>query len=300
MIRWITITVCVGLLCVVCISAQPRKLKIHVSVDMEGIAGVVTGEQLGPSGFEYGRFREFMTQEANTAIQAAFDAGATEIVVADSHGNMQNLLIEKLPKNVTVVRGSGPRPLGMMQGIDDTFDAAMFIGYHSATTNPAGVRAHTISSASLADVRINGRSMPEAGLNAAVAGHYNVPVIMISGDDAVVTEAQQLLGPIEGAVVKWAYGFHAARTLTPEAANEVIRESVRRAVSRHSEFRPYKPGSPIQLEVRFKNYRPAEVLSLLPSVERVDAHAVRYAPKDMLEMARFMSFVTNYTIGLEP
>jgi D-amino peptidase len=213
-------------------------MKIHISVDMEGIAGVVTGDQLSPSGFEYGRFREFMTAEANTAIQAAFEAGATDIVVADSHGNMQNLLVEKLPKNVTLVRGSGPRPLGMMQGIDDSFDAAMFIGYHASTTNTAGVRAHTISSASLTDVRVNGRSMPEAGLNAAVAGHFNVPVIMISGDDAIVAEAQGLLGNIEGAVVKWAYGFHAARTLTPEAANEVIRDKVRRAVARRAEFKP--------------------------------------------------------------
>lgn len=275
-------------------------MKIHISVDMEGIAGVVTGDQLSPAGFEYSRFRDFMTQEANTAIQAAFEAGATEIVVADSHGNMQNLLVEKLPRSVTLVRGNGPRPLGMMQGIDETFDAAIFIGYHASTTNTEGVRAHTISSASLTDVRINGRSMPEAGLNAAVAGHFNVPVIMISGDDAIVEEAQGLLGNIEGAVVKWAYGFHAARTLTPEAANEIIRDKVKRAIARRSEFRPYRPASPFQLEVRFKNYRPAEVLALLPFIERVDAHAVRFMPKDMLEAARFMSFVTGYAVNLEP
>jgi D-amino peptidase len=297
--RWIGASVGISLLGVAWLSAQPR-LKIHISVDMEGIAGVVTGEQLSPAGFEYARFREFMTAEANTAIQAALAAGATDIVVADAHGNMQNLLVEKLPKNVTLVRGNGPRPLGMMQGIDGTFDAAMFIGYHASTTNAAGVRAHTISSASLTDVRLNGRSMPEAGLNAAVAGHFNVPVVMISGDDAIVAEAQQLLGNIEGAVVKWAYGFHAARTLTPEAANQVIADAVRRALARRAEFKPYKPASPMQLEVRFKNYRPAEVLALLPFIERADAHAVRYRPKDALEMAHFMSFVTNYAITLEP
>ena len=192
------------------VSAQAKKLKIYISADMEGVVGVVTGDQLGPTGFEYQRFREFMTQEVNAAIDAAFAGGATEIVVADSHGNGENLLIEKLPKNITLVR-SWPRPLGMMQGIDDTFAGAIFIGYHASTTNPEGVRAHTLSSANLADVRLNGISVPEGGINAMVAGHFNVPVIMVSGDDAAVKEVTALLGDIEGAVVKWNYGFHSAR-----------------------------------------------------------------------------------------
>jgi D-amino peptidase len=194
-------------------NAQP-KLKIYISADMEGVVGVVTSDQLGPEGFEYQRFREFMTAEVNAAIEAAFAVGATEILVSDSHGNGENLLIEKLPKNVQVVR-SWPRPLMMMQGIDETFDGAIFIGYHSSTTNPEGVRAHTMSSANLADVRLNGISMPEAGINAAIAGHFNVPIIMISGDDAVVKEVTNLLGNLESATVKWAYGFHSAKTMTP-------------------------------------------------------------------------------------
>jgi len=181
-------------------NAQP-KLKLYISADMEGITGVVTDEQLGPAGFEYQRFREFMTAEVNAAIEAAFAAGATEILVSDSHGNGQNLLIEKLPKNVQIVR-SWPRPLMMMQGIDETFDGVICIGYHSSTTNPEGVRAHTMSSANLADVRLNGISMPEAGINAAIAGYFNVPIIMISGDDAVAKEVTTLLGNIEAAIVK--------------------------------------------------------------------------------------------------
>src|SRR5262245_47396140 len=183
--------------------AQNRPMKIYISADMEGIVGVVTNEQLGPQGFEYARFREFITQEVNAAIQGAFDAGASEVVVSDSHGNGQNLLIEKLPKDVLLIR-AWPRPLMMMQGIDETFAGAIFIGYHTATTNPQGVRAHTISSARLADVRLNGKSVSEAGLNAAIAGHFNVPVIMVSGDDVVVKETQALLGDIEGAIVKYA------------------------------------------------------------------------------------------------
>jgi D-amino peptidase len=277
---------------------QP-KLKIYISADMEGVAGAVTGEQLGPSGFEYQRFREFMTQEVNTAVEAAFEAGATEILVSDSHGNGQNLLIEKLPKNVTIVR-SWPRPLMMMQGIDETFDGVIFLGYHTSTTNSEGVRAHTISSANFADIRLNGISMPEAGLNAAIAGHFNVPVIMISGDDAIVKEATVLLGNIESAVVKWAYGFHSAKTLTPEAAYDLIREKVKKAIGRIKELKPYKLKTPIQLEVRFKNYRPAEVLSYLSIIERTDAHSIKFVGKDMIEVSKFLEFILTYEPSLAP
>jgi D-amino peptidase len=278
---------------------QNKKMKIYISADMEGIAGVVTSEQLSPAGFEYARFREFMTLEVLAAVEAAFEAGATEVLVSDSHGNGQNLLIEKFPKGVQIVR-SWPRPLMMMQGIDETFDGAIFIGYHSGTTNPEGVRAHTISSARLADVRLNGTSVPEAGVNAAIAGHFGVPVIMVSGDDAAVKEVQTLLGDVEGAVVKWAYGFHSARTMTPEAARDLIREKVRRAVGRIRDFKPYRVKAPVTLDVRFKNYRPSEVLAYLSTVERTDAHSVRFVGRDIVEVSKFLEFITTYEPGLEP
>ena len=280
------------------VSAQ-TKLKVYISSDMEGVAGVVTNEQLGPQGFEYERFRGFMTNEVLAAIEGAKAAGATEILVSDSHGNGQNLLIERFPKDVQIVR-SWPRPLAMMQGIDATFDAVLFVGYHSSTVSTEGVRAHTMSSATLADVRLNGVSVPEAGLNAAIAGHYGVPVAMISGDDAAVKEAQALLGPIEGAVVKWNYGFHSARTLTPEESCDRIRAAATKALGRRSEVKPYVLKTPITLEMRFKNYRPSEVLSYLPIVERIDAHAIRFRGKDMIETIRFLEFVENYEPGLSP
>lgn len=287
------------LCCTLMTAAQGRKLKIYISADMEGVVGVVSGEQLSPAGFEYNRFREFMTGEVNAAIEAARMAGATEIVVSDSHGNGQNLLIEKLPNDVTLVR-SWPRPLMMMQGIDETFDGAIFIGYHSGTTNSQGVRAHTISSVRLADVRLNATSMPEAGINAAIAGHFNVPVIMISGDDAAVAEAQALIGGIEGAVVKWNYGFHSARTMMPEAAYVLIREKVKRAIARIKDFKPYQLKTPVQLDVRFKNYRPAEVLSYLSIVERTDSHSIRFIGKDIIEVSKFLEFISTYEPALEP
>ena len=274
-------------------------LKIYISADMEGVVGVVTGDQLGPSGFEYQRFREFMTQEVNVVIEAAFEAGATEVVVGDSHGNGENLLIERLPDNVTVVR-SWPRPLGMMQGIDASFDGAIFLGYHTSTTNTRGVRAHTLSSARLTAVRINGIPMAEASSNAAIAGHFDVPILMVSGDDAIIEETHALLGDVEGAVVKWALGFHSAKTLTPEAAYAVLREKTKAALGRIQDFQPYRLETPLQLEVSFKNYRPVEVLGYLPIVERLDAHTIRFVAEDMVQVSQFLTFILNYSADLSP
>lgn len=273
--------------------------KIYISADMEGLAGVVTDEQLGPDGFEYERFRRFMTEEVLAAIDGARAAGAGEILVSDSHGNGQNLLIEMLPDDIEVVR-SWPRPLVMMEGIDETFDGVIFIGYHAGTTNPDGVRAHTMSSALVADVRINDVSVPEAGINAAIAGHFGVPVIMMSGDDAIAREAQAIIGDIETAVVKQAISFHAARTMTPAAAKRLIRETAERAVQRIGEFRPYTPAMPINAEVRFKNYQPSQLLALLPMFERPDAHAVRFVGADMLEVSRILHFILDYSAAIEP
>ncbi len=281
-------------------SAQETEaLKVYISADMEGIAGVVTSEQLGPGGFEYERFRGFMTAEVNACIEAARDAGATEILVSDSHGNGQNLLIEKLPDDVMVVR-SWPREHGMMAGIDESFDAVIFIGYHSSTENKRGVRAHTMSSANVTGLRINGTSMSEGSMNAAIAGQFGVPVVMVSGDDVAVAENQVIIGDMEGAVVKWAQGFHSARTLTPAAAREVIRERTLAALARLEDFKPYVLEGPLQLDLSLKHYQPVELLGYLPNVERLNSHTVRYVAKDMSEISRFLTFVTNYNIGLQP
>ena len=279
-------------------SAQ-EGLRVYISADMEGVVGTVTGDQLGPGGFEYQRFREIMTREVNAAIAAARAAGATEILVSDSHGNGENLLVELLPQDIQLVR-AWPRPLMMMEGIDGTFDAAILIGYHSSTTNTRGVRAHTMSSANLTAVRLNGVAVPEAGISAAIAGHFGVPVVMISGDDAIVEEARGLLGDLEGAVVKWSLGFHSARTLMPEASYALIREKTAAALARLDGFEPYRLEGPVELEISFKSYRAAELLAYLPIVERVDSHTIRFVGKDMLEVSAFMEFVMSYEPGLSP
>lgn len=279
--------------------AQARKLKVHISVDMEGVAGVVTGEQLGPTGFEYARFREFMTREALAAIGAAKASGATEIVVADSHGNGQNLLIDQLPADVRVIR-SWPRRLGMVAAIDEQVDAAIFIGYHSGTSNTRGVRAHTFSSANLTRVALNGVNVTEGSWNAAIAGQFNVPVIMISGDDAAIEEVRKAVGNIEAAETKRSLGFHSADTLTPQAAAAAIDERVRAAFGRLSEFKPYRVQMPVTVEVSFKNYMPAEVLAYLPMFERTDSHSIRFRAKDMAEASRIMNFIGDYRPDITP
>jgi D-amino peptidase len=276
-----------------------QSLKLYISADMEGVVGVASGDQLGPGGFEYERFREFMTAEVNACIEAAREAGVTEILVSDSHGNGQNLLIEKLPKDVMVVR-SWPRPLGMMAGIDDSFDAAIFLGYHSSTANERGVRAHSFSSAHVTGLRLNGKSMSEASISAAIAGHFGVPVIMVSGDHIAVAETQVIVGDMEGAVVKWAKGFHSAQTLTPEAAYDVIRASTRAAIERVDEFEPYVIEAPLKLELSLKNYRPVELLAYLPNVERINSHTLGFNGEDMTEISGFLSVALGYSVDLQP
>lgn len=273
--------------------------KVFISADMEGLVGAVTGEQLGPGGFEYERFREVMTREVLAAIQGAKAAGAGEFLVADSHGNGQNLLIERLPEDVEVVR-SWPRPLGMMEGIDASFDAAILIGYHASTTNPRGVRAHTLSSARLTRVALNGTAVSEAGLNAAIAGHFGVPVVMISGDDATVAEARELIGDLEGAVVKRAISFHSARTLHPEAAYRLIAATAERALLRVSDFSPFELSLPVRLEVSLKHYRQVELLDYLQVVSRVDAHTIAFTGRDIVEVSTFLQFINGYGTDLQP
>lgn len=293
------------ILCIVVISAAacaapnpPKKLKIYVSVDMEGVVGAVTPDQLGPNGFEYQRFREFMTKETLAVVNGAKEMGATEFLVSDSHGNGENLLIEQFPKDVRIVR-SWVRPLGMMAGIDSTFDAVIFIGYHASTSNPRGVLAHTFSSAHFTRVMLNGKEISEGAFNAAIAGHFGVPVVMISGDDAAVAEVRSQVGNIEGAETKKTLGFNSAITLTPEASYELIGQKVKVALGRLNDFKPYVVKTPVIFEVSFKNYRPVEMLTYLRMIQRVDSHTIRFVGKDMLEIADFVDFL-DYSLDLAP
>src|SRR5437899_632635 len=257
------------------LSPAAKKLKIYLSVDMEGVAGVVTADQLGPGGFEYERFRRFMTNETLAAVLAAKASGATATVVSDSHGNGESLLVEEFPKDVRIVR-SWPRHGSMMAGLDASFDGALFVGYHASTTNEHGVRAHTFSSAHLARVALNGNAVTEGEFNAAYAGSLGVPVIFASGDDAATEELRSRLGNIAIVETKKSLGFHSAETITPEASCEKITAGVRAALARLRDFKPYVLKTPVTLELTFKNYTPAEILSYLRGVTRVDSHTIRF------------------------
>ena len=280
-------------------TSAAKKLKIYVSVDMEGVAGVVTADQLGPGGFEYERFRHFMTNETLAAINAARGAGATEFVVSDSHGNGESLLIEEFPRDVRVVR-SWPRHGGMMAGLDSSFDAALFVGYHASTTNTRGVRAHTFSSAHLTRVSLNGNPVTEGEFNAAYAGALGVPVIFASGDDAALEELKSRLGNLETTETKKNLSFHSAETLTPEASCEKIGAGVKAALARLHDFKPYVIKPPVTLEISFKNYTPAQMISYLRSVQRVDSHTIRFVGKDMDEVSDFVDVVDGYSPDLTP
>ena len=280
-------------------ASAAKKLKIYISVDIEGVAGVVTADQLGPGGFEYERFRHFMTNETLAAVHAAQEAGGTDIVVSDSHGNGESLLIDEFPKEVRIVR-SWPRHGGMMAGLNASFDAALFVGYHASTTNMRGVRAHTFSSAHLTRVSLNGNAVTEGEFNAAFAGALGVPVIFASGDDAALEELKSRLGNIETAETKKNLSFHSAETVTPEASCERIGAGVKAALARLHDFKPYVIKAPVTLEISFKNYMPAQMLSYLRSVQRVDSHTIRFVGKDMAEVSDFVDVVDGYSPDLAP
>lgn len=261
------------------LDAQQRRLRVYISSDMEGIAGLVSGTQVSAGERDYGVGRRLMTAETNAAIAGAFDAGATEVLVNDSHGSQTNLLAEELDRRASLITGS-PKPVGMMQGIDSTFDAVVFVGYHAQASTADAVLGHTYSGA-LKSVKLNGREVGEYGLNAAIAGHFGVPVVFISGDAAVVGQARALVPGIEGVAVKEGIGQTAARTLHPAEARDRIAAGVRSALARRSEIRPVTLARPVTIEVEVSNVEYADAAMLVPGMRRVAGRVVSYPAPDM-------------------
>lgn len=271
--------------------AQEKKLKIYISADMEGIGGVSTWQvQAAPGAPEYEKFRRLMTLEVNSAIAGAFDAGATEVLVSDSHWNAQNIDIEVLDSRARLVRAS-PRPLEMMQGIDDTFDAVVFIGYHASEGTPSAILSHTISSARILELKLNDTAVPEAGLNAAIAGEFGVPVVFLSGDQTTGRQARELLGPISTVAVKQATGFYSATMMKPVECQRLIREGVKRAVEGRKDMKAYRLTRPVKLEVSFKNVVDSELVSYLPGVERPRGSTIVFKARDMIEASKFLDAI---------
>lgn len=266
--------------------AQPRDgLKVFISVDMEGVTGVVNADDASRGGKDYDYFRQTMTREANAAIEGALAAGATEIIVRDSHGSALNLLPEMLNRNSKLLRDWSEGPMYMMEGIDESYDAAVFVGYHARAGTPNGVLDHT-SSGNVTDVKINGISMPETGYNALMAGYYDVPVVFVAGDKAVCDQAEELLGGVETVAVKEGIGA-AALNLHPEVAREQIREGVERALRNLDDYKPYQLDAPYTLQLTLKTeqdiYRAA---ALYPGAQRTGAWELTYVADDVMEVIR--------------
>jgi len=271
-------------------------MKVYISVDMEGVACVTHPNQTKLEGPEYERARKWMTAEANAAIEGALEAGATEVVVADSHGHMFNMLPDELHEDALLVRGS-PRPLTMMEGLDETFDAAFLVGYHSQAGTPKGILAHTYIGRLVYGVRLNGIAVGEPGFNAAIAGAFGVPLALACGDDTVDAEVGALMPWTERVITKWALSPIAARNLTPKASQKRIHEGAKRALGRLSEMKPWALETPIRFEVDFFMPIQAYVTADIPGVERVAERTLAYTGADMLEVTRIWRLMINASLG---
>lgn len=261
-------------------SQSEANLKVLISVDMEGLAGVVTSSELTASGPDYGIFRKIMTEEANSAVQAALDAGATEVVVRDGHGSARNILPDLLHEEAHLLRGWSGGPLGMVEGIDETFDALLLVGYHAKAGTPNGIIAHTMSG-NVVDLTINGVSLPEAGVNALIAGVFDVPLIFLSGDRAMADQAHELFGDIETVSVKDGIG-RAELGVHPVVAQKMTYEGVRRAMERIGTFQPYKFQPPYTMELKVRR-DPEE---MYPGSEKVADGEYTFTHDDLLEVIR--------------
>jgi D-amino peptidase len=272
---------------------------VYISVDMEGVAGVVHEDQTDPvdprHAAEYNRFRRLMTAEANAAVEGALAAGAERVLVNDSHWLMMNLLAEELHPAAELLSG-GPKARSMVEGIDGGFDAALFVGYHARAGVGHAIIDHTYTSR-VHEARLNGRPVGELAINAALAGTYGVPVALVSGDQALAAEARETLGPsVETVIVKHAVGRFAARSVAPSVACRLIRDGVIAALGRpHA---PFRLPAPIHLEVDFALTQMADMAELVPGSVRTAGRTVAFTHDDYREVFRAWRALYNLA-GIE-
>ncbi len=261
--------------------APAKKLKVFISVDMEGLAGLIAWDETGEGGADYPLFRRIMTEEANAAIAGALDAGATEIVVRDAHGSARNILPDQLRPEARLIR-EWAGPMSMMEGLDRTFDAVVFVGYHARAGTPDAVLKHTMS-LTLYDLILNGVRMPEAGWNAAIAGYFDVPVVFLSGDSAICRQIREIVGPIETAAVKDGIS-KAASMIHPAKAQEMIRKGVAAGLKNLKAAKPYKPAPPYKLEIVFTDETLAMRASSVPGAVRTGERSVAFTSNDLMQI----------------
>lgn len=255
-------------------------MRVYISIDMEGVAGVVHADQCRRSADDYPAACALMTGEADAAARGAFDAGAEHVLINDSHGDMRNLDLARLDPRVEILSGNLKR-FSMAEGLDDgRFDLALFIGYHAGAGTEAAILDHTYRSVVAHAIRLNGRPVNEAALNALIAGAAGTPVGLVTGDEATCQQCRDLLGDIDTLPVKRAVGRLAARALHPEIARQRIREAAANAVRHHHRFRPYRLDPPYTLELDTITTAMADAAALMPGTHRTAPRTLRYDAHD--------------------
>ena len=261
-------------------------MRVYISVDMEGIAGVVRREQCIRGQHGYEEARRLMTAEANAAALGAFDAGATDVLLNDSHGDMANLVFADLDPRVQILTGNLKR-FSMAEGVQDGhYDLALFVGYHGGMGTQDAILDHTYRSTVVSAVRVGGREVNEAALNALVAGAAGTPVGLVTGDASTCAQCRELLGDIETVTVKWSVSRMAARSLHPKQACEAIRAGAAKAVDQRERFSPYTMPAPYELEVDTLDTAKADAAGLLPGAVRTAPRTLRYVAEDVHTLFR--------------
>jgi D-amino peptidase len=262
--------------------SKKENLKVFISVDMEGISGIVHGSQTSRNQLDYQKGRALMVGDVNAAIEGILEYGEAEIVVSEGHGGMTNIEPEDIHESAVLVRGR-PKPLSQMAGIDNSFDAALFIGYHSKKGTKHGILSHTFSGRHIDSLTINGMELGETGINAGIAGYYGVPLIFVSGDLAVTKEAKALIPHIVGVSVKEAVARSAAKCIHPKIARSLIRKGVIEALKKRDAVEPFIIKPPIEILVKFTNALMADGVEFMPTAERINGRTIRFVLDDYIK-----------------
>jgi D-amino peptidase len=262
-------------------------MKVYISVDMEGIAGISHPNPTGRGDSGYPAAVELMVGEANAAIEGAVAAGADEILVNDSHGGMYNLRPADLHPAARVLQGQKAWSMVAGAGPEAGFDVALFVGYHARAGHPTGTIAHTYSDRPTLS-QLNGRPVGETGLNAAILGAWGIPVGLVAGDDALAGEVADWLPWAERVIVKTASGGNAAASVHPTIARDLIRAGAERAVRRAAagDLQPLVIGPPVVVEVDYRNAIAADYAAIVPGAERVGDRGVRFEAPDAVTAYR--------------
>jgi D-amino peptidase len=290
--RMMSKAACLSLVLIVLVApvSSRQGKRVYISVDLEGISGVNGDDQTSAGQPEYGRARKLMAEDANAAIRGAFEGGATDVLVNDSHGGQRNLLPEDLDPRARLISHSFKRH-GMMEGLDESFDAVIFVGYHAKADAPRGLFAHT-GSGVVRDLQINGRSVGEGGMNAALAAHFGVPVVAVSGDDVAVAEVKETVPTIRAVAVKRAINIRAVELKPLPTARREIQEAAKEGVAAAKKVAPVR--GPVRVQLRYRNFTYPEVATAFKEIELIAPDTVAFSRDSMPEAYRLIRVLYRF------